>query len=1684
MNRIKRTLILLLVLGGQYHAQAQIGNEWIDYGKTYWKIKVGKNGIYRVPLSALTGISPTVNGSNFILYLDGVEQPISTTTNGVFGINDYLEFYGKKADGLLDKSLYIKPEFQPNDGISLFSDTAVYFLTTDAQSNHLRYTNIPNNIPNNPPTPQPFCIATVRTDFTRNFNSGRTVYTGQNIPLSLFDNAEGYIDSIVPVGAPINYTFNAPNAIAAPMNAVLRSAVLRGSYYVAPDNIKIFFNNQQIADSALPQDATKHFTIPFPASLVSNSNTLQFIALTGGTQFDQYGVSFWELKYPRDFNFNNTSFFQFSLPPNNSPTYLEFNNFSIGTNPRLYDLTNKKWYGGNVALSGKIRFLIDPSLSAADFVIYAEGSSDLTTISQTQSILFKNFITISNQGNYIILTHGAYDASVNGHNYVTDYKNYRSSTTGGSYNATIVDVRELYDQFAYGHDIHPLAISRFLKYAYDSFSVRPKYAFFIGKGLLYHKYRTYQNSSSLFPYAGIVPTYGDLGSDNDFVNFLPNRMQAMKVGRFNAWNGQEVGNYLEKIKAFEAALKPTGIPTHENDGWKKQVLHIGGGLTFGQQQYLLGTLNIAGDILKDTSLGAQITTISKSTTDPLSMVNNKSIDSLVNTGLSLIDFNGHATSNGFDFSIKDPESYTTVAKFPHFIALGCDVAQIFNLNSTIRTLSERYLIAPVGGSISVLASNNLQFQEFHRIYLPTVANSISRKNYGSTIGTHQMEAYDSLLSTDQSEGTYYQLESLLLQGDPALPFYGLPKPDFHVASNRLSSIPSNVTNTLDSFTLKLIAFNLAKAIDDTVRIKIEHTNPAGNTTTLKYLYISKLMYSDTIFTNLPVNKIADVGLNKYTVTIDDNNKFDEVSEANNVATLEIFIYSDNLIPVYPKEFSIVNTPTVTLKASTLNPFRPIGKYKIEIDTTQLFNSSLKQQTIIVSGGGVIKWTPSISFTDSTVYYWRTSYDSAVNGSYQWANSSFIYLANGTPGWNQSHYFQYMRNAFNGLLYDSTRVFRYPVSYNVVTASNAVYADQIPNWPWNKADFVKVMINGFDIQRLGCYPWGGTLQINVFDSLTNAPWKNDSINGTSGAYPVCLDTRDYFTFEFPVNTPQGRANAAHFLDSIPAGNFVLVRNIINLGMYDSSFVDKWKLDAGQNLYQKIINLGFSLIDSFTSIRPFMFFTKKGDVASVRQYIGKNIQDTIVRDFLLPTLRPHGDMNSVVIGPAKQWQQLKWSYSTDNKPQNDNPSVIIWGIDQNNQSTQLYNGHAQDTSLSFINATQYPNIKMVWHSLDSITLTSPQLRYWRVLYSPVPEAALNPNAYLVVSDSLQVGQPFNFGVAIENISDFPMDSMLVRYKLIDAGNNTHLLSNKRYRPLPANDTLHANFNFNPQIYTGNNIFFIEANPDNDQPEQYHPNNLGYLPFKVQADLRNPLIDVTFDGVHILDRDIVSSKPFIKIVMRDENKFLKLDDTGLIKLRIRYPSDVGTTRTIPFDNKIARFIPASPGSKNNEATIEYRPNLPEEGIYELFVYGKDKSGNEAGPSDYQVAFEVIQKSTITNVLNYPNPFSTSTAFLFTLTGSEIPTQFKIQILTVTGKVVREITRQEIGPIHIGRNITEYKWDGKDQYGQLLGNGVYLYRVVTSINGNDIEHRENMDGNSQRGTNNVDKFFKNGYGKMYIMR
>ena len=173
------------------------------------------------------------------------------------------------------------------------------------------------------------------------------------------------------------------------------------------------------------------------------------------------------------------------------------------------------------------------------------------------------------------------------------------------------------------------------------------------------------------------------------------------------------------------------------------------------------------------------------------------------------------------------------------------------------------------------------------------------------------------------------------------------------------------------------------------------------------------------------------------------------------------------------------------------------------------------------------------------------------------------------------------------------------------------------------------------------------------------------------------------------------------------------------------------------------------------------------------------------------------------------------------------------------------------------------------------------------------------------------------------------------------------------------------------------------------------------------------------------------------------------------------------------VMQWIPAT--AQNKRFKIVWPAEFEIDGEYTLLVQGSDRSDNISGDFEYRVNFEIVHESTITNMMNYPNPFSTSTRFVFTLTGTEAPDDIIIQIMTVSGRVVREITEDQIGLIQIGRNITEYAWDGTDEFGSKLANGTYLYKVnITDKEGKNLETY----------TTKADNLFKEGFGKMVIIR
>ena len=97
------------------------------------------------------------------------------------------------------------------------------------------------------------------------------------------------------------------------------------------------------------------------------------------------------------------------------------------------------------------------------------------------------------------------------------------------------------------------------------------------------------------------------------------------------------------------------------------------------------------------------------------------------------------------------------------------------------------------------------------------------------------------------------------------------------------------------------------------------------------------------------------------------------------------------------------------------------------------------------------------------------------------------------------------------------------------------------------------------------------------------------------------------------------------------------------------------------------------------------------------------------------------------------------------------------------------------------------------------------------------------------------------------------------------------------------------------------------------------------------------------------------------------------------------------------------------------------------------------------------------IDKVLNYPNPFSTYTEFWFTHNMPFEPLDVQVQIFTITGKVVKTINQQVTTEGFLSREVT---WDGRDDFGDKIGKGVYVYKLTvrSSLTGKKLEKHEKL--------------------------
>ncbi|MES2730683.1 MAG: C25 family cysteine peptidase [Bacteroidota bacterium] len=1698
------TVSTLLLLAFISPAQAQVADttliKWITSEKTYYKIPVLNKGIYRVTVSDLitAGISVnTINPQALQLYHRGIEQAIFVSGEGDGRIDnsDYIEFYGKGNDGSQDSLLYQPSSAQPSKYYSLYTDTAAYFLTwrTDNLLGKRMDGYKQANILSLPA--EAYHLEEQVQVYTSDFSTGQIYPLGttQETHLSHWDAGEGWTGTIFNKASNLDLPFTLtrkvnPNGVKSKIEVVL---VGRNN---KKHNVEVFVG----ASAASLRSVGSFEYVYFSKQLITIDLETGDISGTGGAIVrirsngyadepnDRSSVCYTRVLYPQSFDMvgtiAGTSVPQksFNLMANGiNRSFLEIPSPPAGI--KLYDITDLNsliTVGGDLA-DGKYKALVRNT--AVPRTIFA--NTTFMNVLPLRRVAFRKINPASY--NYLIVSHKALMKPAGGFpDAVRAYGAYRASPAGGGYDTLVVDTDLLYNQFNYG-EFSPLAIRRFADFMLSG--GKPQFLFLIGRSWYPHFGR-----KNPFRYEiDLVPTAGYPGSDIMLTAGLHGNLPsvpAIATGRLNIPSGvlpnfptdnnfnhadpNEVIAYLNKVKEHEAA------PT--NTLWRKNLLHLSGGHTPNELTIFRQFVDDFTTIAENGYLGGKAATISKKTDNVVEFIN---VVEEVNKGIGVLTFFGHSAPNVIDIDIgyvsNNLLGYHNKGKYPFVLVNGCDAGDIFYGSSTF---GSDWIKTADRGAVLFVAHSSVGYSVPLKNYadqLYTTAFDDSSYIY-KPFGLVQKESIRRYLTISSSEYDVANAQQLTLQGDPAVAIFPANKPDYAVDNTGIFLQPFNnapITAVSDSFQVGIIVANYGIAGKQSFGITINRT--LGNGTSVKYdtVLYAPVTYQDTLYFTVkkPIGTPSG-GNNRFEIKLDPGEVIPELNESNNTATLEYFVPTQGVLALFPREYSIVNTetsniPSVSLIAQTAEGIASTASqarsFLFEIDTTTTFNSPGKR-TQTVSSDFLATWNTTLLGTgvshDSTVYYWRVRFgDKPAGPDNVWAERSFTYITNSPDGWSQSRQAQFTKSS-NIQMHQNSQLTQW--EYEAILTKIGVQT--AGNSDPNAFKQTKLMLNGLPVLSAGKCSSNALVGVTFHQSTTLPYSINDNL--------LCFNSVPYVAnFMYDGNILNSNDQLTNYINLVPTGDYVL---LFTLGTVSFS---NWT----PALRQMLVSIGASSaqIANLKSGQPYIILGKKG--AADGKAILEVLPDYSVNADL-PTeqqLLLNHDLNgrytnstitSSVVGPASEWGSVFRKVVKANASTNWALEVI--GISSQGAETVLESNVATDNfSLAGVDAKQYPYLKLRLRTEDLSGLTPPQLSRWQVIYKGVPEGLVNPafvsKTEYTIADH-QEGENFQINFAYQNISPRSFeDSLTFRYTLLNKTTRQQTVKEWKVKKLAPGDSVKVTLPIQTVGKAGDNLLTAFFNP-RVLPEEYYENNVQEVSFRIKKDRVNPVLDVAFDGTHIMNGDIVSPSPLISVSLKDENKYLIRKDTVGLDLFLKKPGTSSTFEKISFSSPEVKYFPAQSGK--NDFRLEYHPRSMSDGMYSLRVQGSDLSGNVSGVEPYQVDFEVVNESKITHFYPYPNPFSTKTRFVFTLTGADIPDQIKIQVMTVAGRVVREITQNELGPIRIGNNISEYAWDGTDEFGDKLANGVYLYRVIVRSNGQEIERR----------TTAADKAFNKEFGKMYILR
>ena len=1627
MNRL--IVGAIIILSSSFHAYGQNGNEWIDFNQQYYKIGVAKNAVYRLTASDLqsAGIPSSTDPTQLQLFHRGVEQAIFVfgEEDAQLDAGDYLEFYGQKNDGTLDSRLYQPSEAQPHPYHNLFSDTTFYFLTIGAgpgkRMSGFNEANV-NGIPVEAYHYDELLLLNVQQ-----YSTGLDINEVQN---TQYDFGEGWTGYQIQQGQGIDYQITGITQTVTtggvpeielgivgrgPMEHLVQLYVGTGQRLVNSITFSAYGSNRQ----SFPiewTDITSDGKLPV---------TVRCIGVGG--QPDRVSVSYIKLRYAQSVDAQGATEKTFILRQAPGKSFLSIKNPSPGL--QLIDVTDRD---SPVRIGSTVTSTVDAMIETTDTRTIFASSTFITP--SVKPLRFRQIIP--SEHDYIIISHSLLRKPVQGYSDpVAAYAEYRASASGGSFDTLVLNMQQVYDQFSYGEQT-PLSIYNFMRYL-TSAKV-PKYLLLIGKGLdVYYNY--YRNPSGFTTYKDLIPPSGYPGSDMVYSVGLVGTVHepAVPTGRIPANKPDEVANYLNKVKEMEA------LPF--NELWRKDLLHLSGGIYEGEPQLFKSYMVDFQVVAEDHYLGGKVSALAKHSKE-IQLLN---IAEQVNKGLNLVTFFGHASPTLLDFElgyVTDPvQGYNNKGKYPAMLMNGCQAGAFFY---PYTLFGEDWVLAKDRGAIGFIAHTGFGFTGGLKKYTET----FYKVGYGDStyitkgLGDIQKEAARRYMQTSNpSFANITQVQQMILLGDPAVTLFGARKADLEINDSHVTFHSFNnepITAQTDSFAISMLIRNFGLAKADTIRIEVLRTLNDNSTITYDSLFpVTK--YSDTLNFIIRRTQAKNFGNNIFRVTLDPDNVLSEYSKENNVATKTLFISLNGTKNLYPSAFSIVQNNEISLALQATDLLSDERNFTIEIDTANTFDSPYKQ-VYTVKGKVLARQALSLLDADTVAYYWRTKLAELRPGeSDDWTQSSFTYIKNGGEGWAQVHFPQYIQNSSVGIVQD-TELRRLRFKESLTPVSVTTFGNAYPDYYKNVS--IKIFNAEYMYSFEGFECRQNSINVVAFDRKSAIPylgvkleWFNRA-GRTCGRDPFVLNN---YTYADMIGTDGG--DLLHYVDNIETGDSVLLFSIGNA--YFSLWPEAAKIKLGE------FGISVTQINALEDNEPVIIFGRKGDApgtaviertsATPKNQQGISISRNITGGY------SSGDMNSGWIGPALKWDSLKVNVSEVGVT--DQVTFDVVGIKINGAEEILFEDLSSNKDLSSIEAEVYPYLRIAFDIADETYLTPAQLKHWLVTYTPGPEGVL-------FYDGIQELEEINEGLDwvgdyhFVNISDknFP-DSLAVKYQIF---NQPQLISGTGSMniasPLPGDSTSFT-IRLNTLAKSGLNDIDVYVNP-RLVPEHYYDNNLlqlnGHL--LVLTDALKPVMDVSVEGRHIANEDYVSPDPLIRIKIWDENKTILKSDTSGVRIFLTYPcsGDCEPTPVLLTDAGILWYA----ATDTSAFKVDFQLQDLEDGMYTLRVEGADARGNKSGAEPYEIRFQVKNESSVSVIEPHPNPFTGEVFFGLVITGEVVPDQFELQLLNVNGQLQDRFTLEDFPAMHIGTN--ELTWDGTGTNGNILPNGIYIYRLNLTI-GDQVHHR-----------------------------